>query len=74
MTRISDAKREEIVSKLKQDIDAANAYYEERIEPKIIERYDIYRADKDFYRKMFPKLSKRCEITSRTPLKAPCRA
>lgn len=64
MTHISDAKREEIVSKLKQDIDAANAYYEERIEPKIIERYDIYRADKDFYRKMFPKLSKRCEITS----------
>lgn len=64
MPNISDTKREEIVSKLKQDIDAANAYYEEKIEPKIIERYDIYRASKDYYRKLFPKLSKRCEITS----------
>ena len=26
-TQISDTKREEIVSKLQQDIDAANAYY-----------------------------------------------
>lgn len=64
MPNISDTKREEIVSKLKQDIDAANAYYEEKIEPKIIERYDIYKASKDYYRKLFPKLSKRCEITS----------
>ena len=64
MPNISDTKREEIVSKLKQDIDAANAYYEEKIEPKIIERYDIYKASKAYYRKLFPKLSKRCEITS----------
>ena len=32
-TQISDTKREEIVSKLQQDIDAANAYYEETVEP-----------------------------------------
>jgi len=63
-TQISDTKREEIVSKLQQDIDAANAYYEETVEPKIIERYQIYNADKSFYAKMFPKLSKRCELVS----------
>ena len=63
-TQISDTKREEIVSKLQQDIDAANAYYEETVEPKIIERYQIYNADKAFYAKMFPKLSKRCELVS----------
>jgi hypothetical protein len=63
-TQISDTKRDEIVSKLQQDIDAANAYYEETVEPKIIERYQIYNADKSFYAKMFPKLSKRCELVS----------
>ena len=63
-TQISDTKREEIGSKLQQDIDAANAYYEETVEPKIIERYQIYNADKAFYAKMFPKLSKRCELVS----------
>ena len=63
-TQISDTKRDEIVSKLQQDIDAANAYYEETVEPKIIERYQIYNADKAFYAKMFPKLSKRCELVS----------
>ena len=62
--KISDTKRDEIVSKLQQDIDAANAYYEETVEPKIIERYQIYNADKSFYAKMFPKLSKRCELVS----------
>ena len=62
--KISDSKREEIVNKLQQDIDAANAYYEKEIEPNIIERYKIYKADKSFYEKMFPRLSKRCSIVS----------
>ncbi len=61
---ISDAKRQEIVSKLQMDIDAANAYYEKEIEPKIMERYAIYRAEPGFYKKMFPDLSKRSSITS----------
>lgn len=64
MPKISDSKREEIVNKLQQDIDAANAYYEKEIEPNVIERYKIYKADKSFYEKMFPKLSKRCSIVS----------
>ena len=60
--KLSDQKKEEIVSKLQQDIDAANAFYEEEIEPKVLERYEIYNADKGFYRRMFPLLSQNCEL------------
>lgn len=62
--KISDSKRDEIVNKLQQDIDAANSYYEKEIEPNVIERYSIYHAEKSYYKKMFPKLSKRCSIVS----------
>lgn len=55
-------KKEAIVSRLQQDIDAADAYYEEYVEPKIRERYAIYHADKAYYRNMFPELSKRSEL------------
>lgn len=63
-TKISEAKHEEIVNKLQMDIEAANAYYEGTIEPVIVERYAIYKADPAFYKKMFPALSKRSSITS----------
>lgn len=62
--KITDAKRDSIIGKLKQDIDAANAYYEDTVEPAVMERYAIFQADKGYYRKMFPRLSKRCEIVS----------
>ncbi|WP_196606603.1 hypothetical protein [Pectinatus frisingensis] len=62
--KISSSKRDEIVNKLQQDIDAANQYYGEEIEPKILKRYAIYHSDEDFYKKMFPKLSERCSIRS----------
>lgn len=62
--RLSDEKRAMILSRLQQDIDAANAYYEKEVEPRIIERYAVYHADQAFYKKMFPRLSRRCEITS----------
>ena len=62
--KITEAKRDSIVSKLKQDIDAANAYYEDTVEPTVMERYAIFKADKGYYRKMFPRLSQCCEIVS----------
>lgn len=62
--KITDAKRDSIIGKLKQDIDAANAYYEDTVEPAVMERYAIFQADKGYYRRMFPRLSKRCEIVS----------
>ena len=62
--KLSDSQKELIVSKLQQDIDAANRYYQDVIEPKIIERYDIYKASVDYYAKKFPKLSKRSDVVS----------
>ena len=62
--KISDSKRDDILAKLELDINAANDYYTKTIEPLVKERYEIYRADKEYYRRMYPKLSKRCEITS----------
>ena len=57
-------KKDAILSKLQQDIDAADDYYTKTIEPLVIERYEIYGADKDYYRRKYPRLSKRCDIVS----------
>lgn len=62
--KLSEEKRAEIVAKLKQDIDAANSYYEEKVEPAVMERYAVYHADKAYYRQMFPRLSRRSELVS----------
>jgi len=62
--KLSDAKRDELISKLRQDIEASNAYYEQEVEPKVIERYRIYNADKHYYEQMFPSLSKKCSLVS----------
>ena len=62
--KLSDTKKELIISKLQQDIDAANRYYQETIEPDVIERYDIYHAQPEYYRKKFPKLSKVSDLVS----------
>lgn len=59
-----EGRKNAIITRLTLDIEAANGYYEGEIEPLIIERYEVFRADKKYYRKMFPVLSKRCEITS----------
>lgn len=63
-TKLSDTKKELIVSKLQQDIDAANRYYKDTIEPAVIERYNIYHAKPEYYKKKFPKLSKRSDVVS----------
>ena len=59
-----DIQKTAILSKLQQDIDAADDYYTKTIEPLVIERYEIYGADKDYYRRKYPRLSKRCDIVS----------
>ncbi len=61
---VEDNKKTAILSKLQQDIDAADDYYTKTIEPLVIERYEIYGADKDYYRRKYPRLSKRCDIVS----------
>lgn len=61
---VEDNRKTAILSKLQQDIDAADDYYTKTIEPLVIERYEIYGADKDYYRRKYPRLSKRCDIVS----------
>lgn len=60
----SEAKKAAILSKLQTDIDAADDYYTKTIEPLVIDRYEVYGADKQYYRRKYPRLSKRCDIVS----------
>lgn len=62
--KLSPVQQELIIAKLQQDIDAANRYYQDEIEPKVIERYDIYHAKPEYYKKKFPNLSKRSDAVS----------
>lgn len=59
-----DNRRTAILAKLQQDIDLADDYYTKTIEPLVIERYEIFNSDKEYYRRKYPKLSKRCDIVS----------
>lgn len=61
---VEDNKKTAILSKLQQDIDQADDYYTKTIEPLVIERYEIFNSDKEYYRRKYPKLSKRCDIVS----------
>jgi hypothetical protein len=53
-----------ISAKLCADIKDANSNYEDNVEPNVIEQYRIYYAEKEFYEKMFPVLSKTSSLTS----------
>jgi len=56
--------RELLKNKIKTDIESAEGYFEDYIKPKLIERYQIYNADKTYYEKLFAKLSKRSSVIS----------
>lgn len=56
--------KETILAAIRNDIDAAESYFDSVIKPKLIERYQIYESDKSYYEKLFPKLSKRSSFTS----------
>ena len=64
MLDISSEKKEAITNKLKVDIALADSYYEEKIEPAVMERYAIYKSDPSFYKKMFPRLSAMCSLST----------
>lgn len=49
---------------VEMDIQASEAYYQNTIEPSIIERWQIYKADKDYYEEKFPKLSQKTDLVS----------
>jgi hypothetical protein len=62
--KLSKTQEELIIGKLQQDIDASNTHYQDTIEPAVIERYDIYHAKPEYYKKKFPRLSKFSDLVS----------
>ena len=53
-----------LVTAIKRDIADAEDYQEAVILPTVKERYEIYYADKDYYAKKFPRLSKVSTLVS----------
>lgn len=56
---------EKIMASVSAGKDIANNYYESTVEPKLIEREEIYLADEDHYKKVYPKLSEKCSWRSK---------
>lgn len=55
---------ERIKSSVEWDIQQADSYYENTIEPSVIERWQVYKADKDYYAEKFAKLSQKTDLVS----------
>lgn len=53
-----------LLEKVRMDIESAENYFESYIKPKLVERYQIYNADPEYYKKKFPKLGKRSSVVS----------
>ncbi len=53
-----------VVRYVQNDIQRAEAYQTSIVEPAVRERYEIYYADKDYYRQKFPILSKTSDLVS----------
>lgn len=53
-----------VVRYVQNDIKRAEAYSASKIEPVVKERYEIYYADKEYYRNKFPILSKTSDLVS----------
>lgn len=53
-----------VVRYVQNDIKRAEAYQASTVEPAVKERYEIYYADKNYYKKKFPILSKTSDLVS----------
>lgn len=54
---------QELLTWVRADIEAADLYYEDEIEPACIKRLDRFTSNKDYYARLFPDLQKRCTLT-----------
>ena len=61
---ISEEKLDEIRENVKREIDRADAYYEEEIEPEVIRRHKVYEGDSEYYRRKFPHLTNISDVTA----------
>ena len=62
--KLGKRQRERVRSIVLRDIERANDYYEQKVEPVLRERYDVYEASKDYYKEKFPKLSQQTDLVS----------
>lgn len=62
--KLGKRQRERVRSIVLRDIERANDYYEQKVEPILNGRYDVYEASKDFYSSKFPKLSEQTDLVS----------
>ena len=56
--------REHVRSVVLADLKRANDFFEEKVEPKLLERRDFYFSSKKFYEEKFPKLSAKSDFRS----------
>ena len=61
---ISEEKLEEIRQNVEREIQRADNYYEEEIEPEVIKRHRVYEGDPQYYKKKFPKLTNISDVTA----------
>lgn len=61
---ISEEKLEEIRENVKREIDRADHYYQEEIEPEVIRRHKVYESDAKYYRDKFPHLTNISDVTA----------
>ena len=61
---ISEEKLEEIRENVKREIDRADHYYEDEIEPEVIRRHKVYESDAKYYKDKFPNLTNISDVTA----------
>ena len=61
---VSEEKLEEIRENVKREIDRADHYYEEEIEPEVIRRHKVYESDAKYYEDKFPNLTNISDVTA----------
>lgn len=65
ISTLKDKEIKKIMNAVDTGRDVANNYYVGTIEPKLIEREEIYQADISHYKKKYPRLSEKCSWRSR---------
>lgn len=65
LNTLTREEKEKIMLAYKKGRDLADSYYKAKVEPSLVRRYDVYRADKDLYKKKFPNLSEFSSWVSR---------
>lgn len=61
---ISEEKLDEIRENVMHEIERADNYYEEEIEPMVIKRHKVYESDAEYYKKKYPNLTNISDVTA----------